>query len=358
MLPSTSTLVLVSLIGCLDLAVKAPPAPPSLSFVAGYVVYMTGEPATLRCGVSGTQSILGYQFYKDGAKVTEGHFTPSQGTYSIAGVNKGTAGPYSCAYWTLDAGVAVLSRESPAIVLYVIDHLPTPVLSLEPPSSTYIAGEPVTLFCVHPKADSVVEYRFYKDGAEAPREGGSPSDSTYRIRKATESMEGWYSCLYRSEARGRAIRSMESPRQFLSVTAQPPAPSIALNPEYPVYITGEPLTLSCASPGPAGVTGYRFYKDGREVTERSSVSQREYVISGVTNLTAGMYSCIYWIAERQRDIPALPSAPVTVVVIDPLHPPVFSLTPSNGCVEDGDNLTLPAQLHPLQKNRDVLHQGW
>nr|XP_033781149.1 Fc receptor-like protein 5 [Geotrypetes seraphini] len=346
MLPSISTLVLVSLNGCLALAVKDLPAAPSLSFTAGYVVYMTGEPATLRCSVSRTQTVLGYQFHKDGGKVTEGHLTPSQGIYSITSVNKGTAGSYSCTYWTLDAGETVLSRESQAIVLYVIDHLPTPVLSLEPPSSIYISGEPVTLRCVHAKVDSITEYHFFKDGADALREGRSPSDSTYRIRKATGSMEGWYSCLYRSETRGRAIRSMESPRQFFSVTAQPPAPSIALHPEYPVYITEEPVTLSCASPGLATVTGYRFYKDGREVTERSSFSQRNYFISGVTSSTAGTYSCIYWISERGRDVPALPSTLVTVVVIEPLHPPVFFLTPSNGRIEDGDNLILTCSILP------------
>ncbi|XP_029436498.1 Fc receptor-like protein 5 isoform X2 [Rhinatrema bivittatum] len=365
MLPSGAALVIVCLSGRLLLAVKAPPAPPSVSLAAGYTVYMTGEPAVLRCEVAGAQGARGYQFYKEGREVTEGHRTPSPGTYSIASVNKGAAGSYSCAYWTLEAGASVLSRESPPVSLYVIDHLPTPRLSFEPPSPVYISGEPVTLRCAHPEADGVVGYRFYRDDAEAPVGGGSPSEPTYRMAGAREEEAGWYSCLYQSEVRGRVIRSMRSARHLLAITAQPPAPSLTLQPAYPVYITGEPVTMGCASPGPAAVTGYRFYKDGREVTERPGASPRDYVISGVSGQTAGTYRCIYWTGERGRDIPAVPSTPVAVVVIDPLRPPAFSLTPSDGRVGDGENLTLacsaPAGSGNVQmlflRDGEVVHRG-
>ncbi|XP_029436499.1 Fc receptor-like protein 6 isoform X3 [Rhinatrema bivittatum] len=266
----------------------------------------------------------------------------------------------------LPSGAAlVIVCLSGRLLLAVKDHLPTPRLSFEPPSPVYISGEPVTLRCAHPEADGVVGYRFYRDDAEAPVGGGSPSEPTYRMAGAREEEAGWYSCLYQSEVRGRVIRSMRSARHLLAITAQPPAPSLTLQPAYPVYITGEPVTMGCASPGPAAVTGYRFYKDGREVTERPGASPRDYVISGVSGQTAGTYRCIYWTGERGRDIPAVPSTPVAVVVIDPLRPPAFSLTPSDGRVGDGENLTLacsaPAGSGNVQmlflRDGEVVHRG-
>lgn len=99
-------------------------------------------------------------------------------------------------------------------------------------------------------------------------------------------------------------------------------PSLRVEPEQPVYITGESLSLRCVADMPRSITGYNFLKDAALIANNSASNR--LVISSLSITNAGNYFCSYY-KEAADTIPH--SNNIDLKVIERPLPPTLSVEP-------------------------------
>ncbi|XP_048373933.1 uncharacterized protein LOC125445118 isoform X2 [Sphaerodactylus townsendi] len=114
--------------------------------------------------------------------------------------------------------------------------------------------------------------------------------------------------------------------------------ALSLDPEYPVYLQGEKVTLTCSAPEEVEAAGYVFYKEQRDQTfkELPSTGQGPYKTFKVSQNTAGKYSCTYWTLLSEQEIWSPHSGLVSVAVTKRLRTPVLSVSPKREVYRSGE----------------------
>ncbi|XP_030043816.1 alpha-1B-glycoprotein isoform X1 [Microcaecilia unicolor] len=269
------------------------PAAPSIVFEPEFTVYIiNADHVILRCVAPSPSKVGKYLFYHDGAlrkNVTEN-------VHSIAPVIQDSRGSYFCVYYTLDGN---MSLESAIRTLRVIERPPTPDVSFRPQQPVYVKGEQVNVVCTGSKASSGVYYHFYKDGRQLTLTKGQP-EAVHQIPDVQEGNAGFYVCQYGIEDSGRAISTLESSQKTLTVIDPLPAPLLSIDPV--PAIAGVQVTVTCEAASASTVNGYRFYKDGREITEPQGSTQDTYILNNFSGADQGSYFCLYWRNTSGREI--------------------------------------------------------
>ncbi|XP_034642689.1 immunoglobulin superfamily member 1-like [Trachemys scripta elegans] len=106
-------------------------------------------------------------------------------------------------------------------------------------------------------------------------------------------------------------------------------PTIIVDPQQPVYVPGERLTLRCLAPGGEAVTSYQFYNQrGERVhTETTGLSVGPWLVLTAEMGKVGAYSCEYWAVRDGQTIYAARSQPVWISVMDfPLAPSISEIS--------------------------------
>ncbi|XP_075768074.1 Fc receptor-like protein 5 isoform X2 [Pelodiscus sinensis] len=327
--------------------VHDPPAAPSLSLSPQHPVYLPGESITLTCSPpQGAPAAAGFWFSGAGEqRVSSG----SSHTHILHITEPGDSGSYTCAYWIHLHGREIHSLASRPVSIHVTAPPLAPTLSLGPPHSLYLPGEPVQLSCSAPGAQDVSGYRFYKQTPEqSSEELPSPRGGPRLEIRAAVGDPGMYTCQYWSRRSGRELPSGISQPLAVPVTEPPPAPRIALVSPHPVFLPGDQVTLRCSAPPRQEVAGYRFYRQPGELIGTGvpdpSGGARLDLSAGPG--TAGLYVCVYWARRAGRKVPSEKSRPVNLTLTDRPPKPSVSLSPDSPVYVSGDRVEIRCSAPP------------
>ncbi|XP_029437443.1 uncharacterized protein LOC115078642 isoform X1 [Rhinatrema bivittatum] len=269
-------------------------AAPSLAFEPEQTVYISdSDKLTMRCVAPNPSTLKGYTFFRNRAAVLE---DSEQNVYRLDPVREQDEGSFLCVY-TTKAGVR--SSESADRTLNVEVRGPPPQILFQPKYAVFVKGEEVSVQCTHPQLPGQKAYHFFKDGRQLTEARGQP-EQVHRIPALLEGNGGDYRCSYSVEVSGREISSLQSEAQPLLVIEPLPAPQLFILPS-PVGV-GQKVTVTCEAPGASTVTGYHFYKDGRQITEPQGSAQDTYILNGFSEADRGSYFCLYWRNMSNREI--------------------------------------------------------
>ncbi|KAL7977757.1 hypothetical protein Chor_009706 [Crotalus horridus] len=148
-------------------------------------------------------------------------------------------------------------------------------------------------------------------------------------------------------------------------TAQdpPPVPSLSADPSEPLYLVGENISLRCSAPNNT-VQSWRQYlfsqirKNENEISIKDlDCHEENSLVLTVTRDDSGLYKCRYLEQKYGRTISSEWSHPVSIVVRDPLPPPVLKLHPPSGSLQEGKVLCI--QCLPNEGNNTKrFHFSW
>lgn len=307
---------------------------PSISFIANYATYLTGEPVTLQCQVTVEFTIHGYKFYRNDREI---HRLEISNRLRLSSAKTSDAGSYSCRYWVLDSRGKRESDVSFPISLTIMDQPSQPLLLVQPRQSLYFERESVSLECKHPPVNTQVSYQFQKDSRKLESYHDTLK-SVHHIELLSIRDSGTYNCEYSISGHQRTFFSPKSMQETITVTALSSAPWLNFVPSYATFIKGENVTMECLAPSPVAVTQYRFYRDEEIIGPLSSKGLLS--LHNITKNDQAEYMCMYWSPKSNREIPSIQSDSREIYVIDHLRPPLLTADPPNGRIKDGGNVTL------------------
>ncbi|XP_048373934.1 uncharacterized protein LOC125445118 isoform X3 [Sphaerodactylus townsendi] len=163
-------------------------------------------------------------------------------------------------------------------------------------------------------------------------------EDSWEISTAHLEPQNTFICVYKGKNdAGVPVQSAQSDHREVTITELQPA-ALSLDPEYPVYLQGEKVTLTCSAPEEVEAAGYVFYKEQRDQTfkELPSTGQGPYKTFKVSQNTAGKYSCTYWTLLSEQEIWSPHSGLVSVAVTKRLRTPVLSVSPKREVYRSGE----------------------
>ncbi|XP_064179477.1 Fc receptor-like protein 5 isoform X6 [Anguilla rostrata] len=264
-------------------------------------LFFTGETVTLTC-LGRPYRHYGFWWYRNESDISVMKHNSQENIYTIAPVTEAHSGVYSCAAESMSDPVRLN-----------VSALPKATLTVEPKWRPLYNGETVTLRC---EVDSYSNwiYSWYKDQAQmavSQTAGHSVTGNRLTIPGAVGSDQGQYWCEGRLE--GRKVTSQRSDSINLTVAGSP-KDVLTLQPNWPLFFTGETVTLRCLG-RPFRHHGFSWYRTESSGWVTKHVSQENiYTIAPVTEAHSGVYSCA---AESMSDpvrlnVSALPKATLTV----------------------------------------------
>ncbi|XP_042700867.2 Fc receptor-like protein 5 isoform X2 [Chrysemys picta bellii] len=129
------------------------------------------------------------------------------------------------------------------------------------------------------------------------------------------------------------LASLQILPQLVSPAAPLQVPTIIVDPQHPVYVLGERLTLRCSAPGGEAVNSYQFYNQHGErvFTETTGLPGGPWLVLTAETGKTGAYSCEYWAVRDGQTIYSARSQPVQVSVLDfPLAPSISEISDPPG----------------------------
>ncbi|XP_039193760.1 uncharacterized protein LOC120305649 [Crotalus tigris] len=145
---------------------------------------------------------------------------------------------------------------------------------------------------------------------------------------------------------GRRTLSQKSNRAEFTIINPPPVPSLSADPSEPLYLVGENISLRCSAPNNV-VQSWRQYlfsqirKNENEISIKDlDCHEENSLVLTVTRDDSGLYKCRYLEQKYGRTISSEWSRPVSIVVRDPLPPPVLKLHPPSGSLREGKVLQI------------------
>ncbi|XP_075425260.1 Fc receptor-like protein 5 isoform X3 [Ascaphus truei] len=270
---------------------------PVIRFEPEQTVFIVGEAVTLRCVADNPSTISQYSFYKDGAVISVSQ-DRAKNILIHSSLSTKDAGRYFCTYVREASEGGNKTYESKTIQLIVNERPSAPTISADPELSIYYTGQSVTLHCLLQSSIGVEGKFLYKDGLEVTE---SAVNGVLMLKDIRESNAGKYSCVYTINKSGREVQSQSSEPKTLLVTRPPPTPNLRFHPKNP-QVQDEQVQLICEASFPSSINRYRFYKNGKDLTDRSGHKENVFTISNYTMAFEGCYFCQTIRMEFEQEI--------------------------------------------------------
>ncbi|XP_068127611.1 basement membrane-specific heparan sulfate proteoglycan core protein-like isoform X2 [Hyperolius riggenbachi] len=320
---SQSTYVTVSI-------TEIPPAP-YITLTPPYPVYTKEESVTLTCSPPTEVSAKVIQIYQEGKKIHEEKSMQSV-VYPISTSTNQASGKYYCKYWVEISRREISSSQSADVTVSITEIPSSPSISLKPSFTVYTREETVTVVC-NTDQQGVKLYQFFKNNNIS----GNKSENL--LVTSGPDTAGSYSCSYVTMHSGREIESKRSAPIDIKVIDIPSAPSIISEPEFPVYLRGETINMTCSPPRGLKVTEIQYFKDDRNIFTHDS-SETRYRIDNSSPENAGKYSCGFSIINSGRQIHSKRSSYNVVSVVDPPGAPALELALNHQLYVVGETLQM------------------
>ncbi|KAM4051148.1 immunoglobulin superfamily member 1-like isoform 3-T3 [Anomaloglossus baeobatrachus] len=127
-----------------------------------------------------------------------------------------------------------------------------------------------------------------------------------------------------------------------------PRPILLFEPEQPVYITGDSLSMRCFVDMQTRITGYNFFKDSKMISNNSASSRM--TLPPLYMMDAGNYFCTYNTEVSSR-VPE--SNAITLRVLDPPPAPALSFEPQRNVFVVNQSLVIRCHLPGEQQATEV-----
>ncbi|XP_053555904.1 immunoglobulin superfamily member 1 [Bombina bombina] len=261
-------------------------------------VYIVGDSVAMRCLAENPTTISSYEFYKDGAKISEYRNDNRNHLLRINSITKQNEGFYFCNYVR-----ANISAESNSVKFNVIERPYAPSLIVDPPQMFYFTGQSVTLRCLVRKDRQILGIFIYKNGIQVDEADNFGVLIYANIRTINA---GNFSCAYTLSESNLIVQSAQTKVTTLVVTDPLPSPSLRFYPNLP-EIQGREIKLLCESPKPSTIRGYRFYKNGNDLTRGAMHLENVFIITNYNNVSEGCYFCVAYRIEQGIEIPSAES---------------------------------------------------
>ncbi|XP_078390406.1 uncharacterized protein LOC144672436 [Cetorhinus maximus] len=317
------------------------PEPPTISTSPEYPVYVAGEAVAITCTAPRGNTTGRFQLLKGSVPVLSSRVSLRSVTHAIRNITAGSEGRYTCSYQTQVSGRWIHSSPSPPAEIVLTEIPPQPTVSTSPTHPAYVAGETVTIRCTVPRGYPSGRFQLLKGSVTLIDSNRTQQSLTYPIRNVGASDEGVYTCNYQAQVSGRWIRSHQSQPVRITLTQLLPHPKLSKSPEYPVYVTGEGVTFTCAVSSSASVDRFQLVKGSIPVINSTGNQQSfTYTIRNLTRNNGGSYVCYTQTYVSGRWIRSPPSVAVAIVVTALPPRPTVSLTPSHSICVAGESLTI------------------
>ncbi|KAJ6656850.1 hypothetical protein lerEdw1_003181 [Lerista edwardsae] len=315
-----------------------PAAAPQLSLSPSHHIFVQGEQVTLNCTVPKGKKANSFSFYewKKNRRVILAE-EQIENTLEVPITHLDSKKTFACSYvytWSL---LELKSELSKKIAFPVTERPLAPTLSLQPWHPIYIQGERVTLICSAPAWADVTGYTFWEEGGDQIRQPHPKTPNNTFALDGTSSQ--LFYCMYWIWVSRREIKSSLSNSVNVARTARPGAPTLSLQPQHPVYIQGEDVTLNCSAPTVPSPAEYTFYEErgGRVFVVQPKGHRNTF---GLDGNTAGQFHCLYQFWKSKRAIQSPRSISVFVNRTESPQPPTVSLHPQHPVYIQGEEITL------------------
>ncbi|XP_064175933.1 basement membrane-specific heparan sulfate proteoglycan core protein-like [Anguilla rostrata] len=270
-------------------------------------LFFTGETVTLRCSGRPFKH-YGFTWSRIESNIWVHKHASHDNIYTIAPVTEAHSGVYTCSAESMSDPVRLN-----------VSALPKATLTVQPKWRPLYNGETVTLSC-EVDSDSNWIYSWYKDQAQmalSQTAGHSVTGNRLNIPGAAGTDQGQYWCEGRLE--GRNVTSQRSNSITVTVLSLmtrlgSPKAVLTLQPNWPLFFTGETVTLTCSGRPfkHYGFVWFRYESDSRLLKHASQ--DNIYTIAPVTEAHSGVYICE---ADSTSDpvrlnVSTLPKATLTV----------------------------------------------
>ncbi|XP_041421402.1 Fc receptor-like protein 5 isoform X2 [Xenopus laevis] len=292
------------------------PVTPALTINPKYPLYFEGEDVNLVCEHQIYPYTGGYKFRKNNRELNNSSGDLASALF-IHNMSRKDSGTYECQYWLSEHQRVVHSPRSKPQTLSVTALSTAPLLLFQPPYSTLIVGETVSMECLAPSTVSVSLYRFYYE----EREVASPSTThsgQLVLRNLTKEHNGNYICMYWSAKNQREIPSFPSATKELYIIDPLQPPVLSLDPPSGRIWDGGNVTLFCTTPIVYENTTFHFLNDREAVfINNTSKAQMKMVITmSLSNATSVFkYSCQYTAYIKGRALTSPRSHPAEITII-------------------------------------------
>ncbi|KAL8177156.1 UNVERIFIED_CONTAM: hypothetical protein K2H54_042684, partial [Gekko kuhli] len=390
------------IVSCQIFQLQASLQAPQLTVTPRSPYYVMGQSVTLTCSQSGNGKGKRFTFFKDKIELSSSEWTWNQReSYHIPQLHISHSGAYSYTYCTISDKQPIHSLESDPAWITVLDPPPRPVLKLNPPTGEVNEGNRLLITCSTNRNSTEKRFHFYRDGVEmtpanegllwlSREPGGASTDASVTILQARPSQTGDLTCSYEEKNSSRWISSPWSQKVNITVWAQHPysaleharwaiplliamvplifccrervsfqilhvqttseAPELTVIPKGLYYTTGQSVTLTCRQSGNRRPERFTFFKDRTELASLGwswRTQSDRYDIPQLKVSDTGEYSCKYWTWTSPR---SLESSPVLINVLEPPHPPHFSVSPKRDVYRSGESISLTCS---IPNNRHV-----
>ncbi|XP_072884658.1 uncharacterized protein [Hemitrygon akajei] len=329
------------------------PPQADISLTAELPVYVTGESITITCTAARSEILGHFQLMKD--SVTLYNSTGNQGdlTYRIQHVSKSTRGNYTCVRMSQISGRWIHSPPSRPVSVIVADLPPPPQISLFPEYPVYVSGESITITCTAARADAAGQFQLTKDGVPLMNSTGIQREFTYHIQHVSKSRAGNYTCVMSTQVTGRWIQTPASHPISIHVTDPSPRPYVLKIPDYPVYINGESVTITCATAGHGSTGQLQLLKNSIPFMNSTSDQQKfAYRISNMNSNNEGNYTCALLTQVSGRWLRSSASQSVQLITTDiPSRPKIYK-SPDLSVYVPGETINITCVAgHPIENGR-------
>ncbi|XP_051735700.1 hemicentin-1-like isoform X5 [Ctenopharyngodon idella] len=262
----------------LQVRVEEPPQP-KLSIETQWKTFYPSEKVTLKCSIGGGSNEWGYEWFKNGARLSiDEDISFSGDTLSISSAKLSHSGQYTCRGKHLKR-TPVTTRQGEALQLDIYDNTPKPDITKHRWFEFFYTEEEVQLGCNMP-ADGW-KYDWYKDSKP------QITNTTFTISSASLSDTGVYHCKAK-----RGDFSVDS--ETLQVQVKyPPQPKLSIESEWKTFYPTEKVTLKCSIDGGSNEWGYEWFRNGAQlsVDKDISFSGDTLLISSAKVSHSGQYTC-------------------------------------------------------------------
>ncbi|KAL8177158.1 UNVERIFIED_CONTAM: hypothetical protein K2H54_042699 [Gekko kuhli] len=222
------------IVSCQIFQLQASLQAPQLTAKPRSLYYMTGQPVTLTCLLSGHGKAKKFTFFKDKAELNSVEHSES---YHISQLQIYNSGSYSCNHCTMSDMGPIHCLESSSVWITVLDPPPRPVLKLDPPTGEVNEGNRLLITCSTNRNSTEKRFHFYRDGVEmnpanegllwhSREAGGASTDASVTILQARPSQTGGFACSYEEKNSSHWISSPWSQKVNITVLAQFPKISL------------------------------------------------------------------------------------------------------------------------------------
>ncbi|XP_055486865.1 immunoglobulin superfamily member 1-like isoform X2 [Leucoraja erinacea] len=317
------------------------PPPPTISKTPDYPVYVPGESVTITCASSRRDTAGMFQLRKDSNLLTSSTGNDTTFNHRITELRADVDNTYTCVMLVHASARWLPSPPSPAICIRVAERPRPPTISKTPDYPVYVPGESIILTCASSRRDTAGRFQLRKSSNLLTNSTGNHTAFTHRITELRADMDSTYTCVMLVHVSARWLPSLPSPAVHIRVTERPPPPNITKIPDYPAYLPGEYVTITCTSSRRDTAGRFQLRKDSNLLT--SSTGNHTNFNHRVTELRADMdstYTCVMLVHVSARWLPSPPSPAVHIRVTELPQPPTISKTPDYPVYVPGESVNI------------------